>query len=212
MVAFVVAQAKGSHPMIPLDLFRSRAVSTALAIAMVTMAAFYGVVFLQSLYFQQQRGATALETGLLFLPMTALVALLNPLVARIVSRHGNIAAIVSGQAVMALGLAGLCLLPGDAPTLLVALVMVPVGVGGSFTVPPIIALIMDHVPAEGAGTASGVINTARQVGGSLGVAVFGAAVGGLDFATGLRFSLGAIILFLLVVSSLRLRRANQAIA
>lgn len=212
LAAFLVAQAKGKHPMIPLDLFRSRAVSTALAIAAVTMAAFYGVVFLQSLYFQQQRGATALETGLLFLPMTALVALLNPLVARFVSRHGNIASIVSGQAVMVLGLAGLCLLPGDTPTLLVALAMVPVGVGGSFTVPPIIALMMDHVPAERAGTASGVVNTARQVGGSLGVAVFGAAVSGQDFLTGLRISLGAtaIILFLLGLASLRLRRAKQA--
>lgn len=212
LAAFLVAQAKGKHPMVPLDLFRSRAVPTALAIAAVTMAAFYGVVFLQGLYLQQERGATALETGLLFLPMTALVALLNPLVARFVSRHGNIAAIASGQAVMVLGLAGLCLLPADAPTLLVALAMVPVGVGGSFTVPPIIALIMDHVPAERAGTASGVINTARQVGGSLGVAVFGAAVSGQDFTTGLRISLGAtaIILFLLVAASPRLRRANQA--
>ena len=89
------------------------------------MAGFYGVVFVQSLYFQQQRGATALETGLLFLPMTALVALLNPLVARFVVRYGNIAPIVGGQAGMALGLAGLCFLPADTPTLVVALLMVP---------------------------------------------------------------------------------------
>ena len=161
----------GRHPMVPLDLFRSRTVSTALAIAVVTMAAFYGVVFLQSLYFQQQRGATALETGLLFLPMTGLVALLNPLAARLMVRYGNVAMIAAGQLLMAVGLAGLWLLPADAPVLLVALVMVPVGVGGSFTVPPIIALVMDNVPAERAGTASGVVNTARQVGGSLGVAI-----------------------------------------
>lgn len=170
---FVAAQARGSHPMIPLDLFRSRAVSTALIVAGVTMAAFYGVVFLQSLYFQQERGASALETGLLFLPMTGLVALLNPLVARFAERFGRIVAIVSGQLLMAAGLASLCLLPGNAPTLLVAFLMVPVGVGGSFTVPPIIALILDHVPAELAGTASGAVNTARQLGGSLGVAIFG---------------------------------------
>jgi len=97
VAAFVAAQARGTHPMVPLELFRSRMVSTALIIAVVTMAGFYGVVFVQSLYFQQQRGASALETGLLFLPMTALVALLNPFVARFVARHGNIAAIAGAS-------------------------------------------------------------------------------------------------------------------
>ncbi|GAB2715855.1 MFS transporter [Arthrobacter bambusae] len=209
---FVAAQARGKNPMIPLDLFRSRAVSTALIIAGVTMAAFYGVVFLQSLYFQQERGATALETGLLFLPMTGLVALLNPLVARFADRFGRIVAIVAGQLLMAAGLAGLCFLPTDAPTLLVAFLMVPVGVGGSFTVPPIIALILDHVPAELAGTASGAVNTARQLGGSLGVAIFGAALAGQDFMAGLRISLGttALLLLVLVAVALPLRHTKQS--
>ncbi|WP_284989567.1 MFS transporter [Arthrobacter sp. efr-133-TYG-120] len=209
---FVAAQARGSHPMIPLDLFRSRAVSTALIVAGVTMAAFYGVVFLQSLYFQQERGASALETGLLFLPMTGLVALLNPLVARFAERFGRIVAIVSGQLLMAAGLASLCLLPGNAPTLLVAFLMVPVGVGGSFTVPPIIALILDHLPAELAGTASGAVNTARQLGGSLGVAIFGAALAGQDFMAGLRINLSitALLLLVLVAVSLPLRHAQQS--
>ncbi|SDK74064.1 MFS transporter [Arthrobacter sp. ok362] len=209
--AFVLAQARGRHPMVPLGLFRSRTVSTALAVALVTMAAFYGVVFLQSLYFQQQRGATALETGLLFLPMTGLVALLNPLTARLMARFGNLAMTTAGQLLMVLGLAGLWLLPADAPTLLVALVMVPVGLGGSFTVPPIIALVMDHVPAQNAGTASGVINTARQVGGSLGVAIYGALLAGNDFMTGLRFGFGitAVVLLIFVAASLPLRHAKQ---
>ncbi|MBO1268599.1 MFS transporter [Arthrobacter cavernae] len=211
LTAFMVAQAKGRAPMIPLDIFSSRSVSTTLGVAVATMAAFYGVVFLQSLYFQQQRGATALETGLLFLPMTALVALLNPLVARLMARFGQVAMIVAGQLVMALGLAGLCLLPDDSPVLLVAFVMVPVGVGGSFTVPPIIALVMDHVPTEHAGTASGVVNTARQVGGSLGVAIFGAVLTAQGFMEGLRASLGwtALILVILVFASLRLRHDQR---
>lgn len=207
---FVLAQARGRHPMVPLDLFRSRTVSTALAIAVVTMAAFYGVVFLQSLYFQQQRGATALETGLLFLPMTGLVALLNPLAARLMVRFGNVAMIAAGQLLMALGLAGLWRLPADAPVVLVALVMVPVGVGGSFTVPPIIALVMDNVPAHRAGTVSGVVNTARQVGGSFGVAIFGAALASGGFMDGLRTSLGwtAVVLVILLIASLRLRHGQ----
>ncbi|MBP1136548.1 DHA2 family methylenomycin A resistance protein-like MFS transporter [Arthrobacter sp. PvP023] len=211
LVVFLVVQVKARAPMLPMDIFSSRTVSTTLGVAVATMAAFYGVVFLQSLYFQQQRGATALETGLLFLPMTALVALLNPLVARLMARFGQVAMIAAGQLIMALGLAGLCILPADSPVLLVAAVMVPVGVGGSFTVPPIIALVMDHVPAERAGTASGVVNTARQVGGSLGVAVFGALLTGKGFMDGLRTSLGwtAAILVLLVLASMTLRNDRR---
>lgn len=212
VVAFVTAQARGRHPMIPLDLFRSRAVSTALIIAVVTMGAFYGIVFVQSLYFQQERGASALETGLLFLPMTALVAILNPLVARLMARYGHVAMIAAGQLIMVIGLAGVCLLPADAPVLLVAALMVPVGVGGSFTVPSIVAQVMDNVPAERAGTASGVVNTARQVGGSLGVAIFGAVLASGEFITGLRASLGAtaVVLIVLVAASLALQRRRHA--
>ncbi len=77
---------------------------------------------------------------------------------------------------MAAGLVGLTVAPTDTPVLLVALLMVPVGVGGSFTVPPITAMIMDNVPDTLTGTASGVLSTARQMGGSLGVAIFGAVI------------------------------------
>lgn len=212
ITAFILAQARGRHPMIPLDLFKSRAVSTALVIAVVTMGAFYGIVFVQSLYFQQKRGATALETGLLFLPMTALVAILNPLVARLMTKYGHTTIIKGGQLIMAVGLAGLCMLPADSPTLLVAALMIPVGVGGSFTVPPIVAQVLDNVPAERTGTASGVVNTARQVGGSLGVAIFGAVLASGDFMTGLRASLGstAVILIILVLASLALQLRRQS--
>jgi MFS transporter, DHA2 family, methylenomycin A resistance protein len=204
---FLISQAKGRNPMIPLDLFRARAVPTALIIAAVTMAAFYGIVFIQSLYFQQQRGSSALETGLLFLPMTALVAIMNPCLARLMTRFGHLAMIAVGQLIMAAGLVSLCLVPADAPVLVVAALMIPVGVGGSFTVPTIIALVLDNVPAERAGTASGMVNTARQIGGSLGVAIFGAVLASQEFMSGVVTSLAAtaFILIILMAMSLALR-------
>jgi len=158
--------------MVPLELFRSRAVAILLAVGFIGMVGFYGTVFLQSLYFQQLRGESPLATGLLFLPMTCLVAALNPAAAR----FGPRVPIIGGQLVMATGLAGLCLAPAHAPAPLIAVLMIPVGVGGSFTVLPITALLMDSVPADRAGTASGVLNTSRQMGGSLGVAAFGTVV------------------------------------
>jgi len=211
--AFLAVQARSSHPMVPLVLFRSRPVAVTLAVAFITMAGFYGMVFLQSLYFQQQRGHSALVTGLLFLPMTALVAVLSYLAPRIAGRFGRLVPIVAGQLSMTGGLLVLAVLPADAPVLLVALVMIFVGGGGGLTVPPIAALIFDNAPARLAGTASGVLNTFRQMGGSLGVAVFGAVVdASTHFASGLRtdFVATAVLVGLAALLSLTLRGIQGA--
>lgn len=173
---FVVVQVRGRSPMVPRQLFSSAAGAICLSVAFVNMAAFCGVVFLQSLYFQQQRGLDPLATGLLFLPMSVLVVLLNPTVARAMERFGKLPTMMGGQALVAAGLVGLSFLALDAPPIAAALLMVPVGVGGSFTVPPLTALILDHVSGDLAGTASGVLNTARQLGGAIGVATFGATI------------------------------------
>jgi DHA2 family methylenomycin A resistance protein-like MFS transporter len=205
-VVFVGAQRRGGHPMVPPSLFGAPVVIVALVVAFVPMVAFYGVVFAQSLYFQQQRGASALATGLLFLPMTGLVAALSPLVARVAERFGRLVPIVGGQGSMIAGLVLLAVLPTGAPVGQVALAMVPVGVGGAFTVPPVTSLLLDAVPADAAGTASGVLNTARQMGGSLGVAIFGAVLAvAPTFQHGLRVDLiaTAVLLAGAVAATLR---------
>nr|WP_269328919.1 MFS transporter [Kineosporia babensis] len=202
---FALAQARGTHPMVAPEVFRSRSVAIALVVGFVGMAGFYGVVFVQSLYFQQQRGASPLQTGLLFLPMTALVAILNPAAARLARRYGPHVPIIGGQLLMAAGLAGLAAAPADLPVWAVAALMVPVGVGGAATVPPLTSLILDAVPAAQAGTASGVLNTARQVGGSLGVAVIGAVIGSAStFLAGLRISLSAVAVMVAAAAVLSL--------
>jgi MFS transporter, DHA2 family, methylenomycin A resistance protein len=198
--------------MMPLALFRARPVAVTLAVAFVTMAGFYGLVFLQSLYFQDVRGQSALVTGLLFLPMTALVALTNPLVARIARRFGRLPPIIGGQVSMAAGLIALAAMPLTAPVWLISVLMIFVGLGGAFTVPPIASLVLDSAPGPLAGTASGVLNTFRQMGGSLGVAVFGAiADASAHFETGLRISFTgtAILLAMTVLATLTLRKLNR---
>jgi sugar phosphate permease len=91
---------------------------------------------------------------------------------------------------MTAGLIGLALLPATAPTGSVAAVMVLVGLGGPTVIPPVIAVLLGAVPGHRAGTASGVLNTSRQLGGALAVAVFGAllaAPAGIE--AGMRVSL-----------------------
>jgi DHA2 family methylenomycin A resistance protein-like MFS transporter len=189
-VVFVTSQLRGRHPMVPPALFASSTVRVMVMVTFVTMGGFYGVVFVQSLYFQELRGATPWVTGLMFLPMTASVAVLNPFIPRLASRVGPVVVIAGGQVVMVAGLIGLVMLPVTVPLWWVALMMAPVGLGGAFTVPPVAALFLDHVPVERAGTASGVLNTSRQVGGSLGVAVIGAIIATQStFLDGLRIGL-----------------------
>ena len=211
LTSFLRVEAAGTHPMVPLRLFRSRPIAISLSIAFITMVGFYGTVFLQSLYFQDQRGYSALATGLLFLPMTGMVAIASFLVAQLGHRFSRTALIITGQLGMAAGLATLAAAPHDAPVWIVSGLMVLVGVGGAITVPPVAAIMLDTAPGALAGTASGVLNTFRQIGGSLGVAIFGATVNSTTFATGLRLSYTATaaLLTATVIISLRLRRPHR---
>ncbi|MBO1268630.1 MFS transporter [Arthrobacter cavernae] len=166
LLAFLLSQARGSHAMLPLDMFRSRPVAVSMSVGFAFTVAFYGLVFLLSLYLQQNRGLSALETGLAFLPMTALVAFTNLLSARIAARYGPKVPIAVGQALMAAGLLAIALAAAEAPTPLLAVLMIPVGLGGSLSIPPMTALLLDSVPAQLAGATSGGLNTCRQLGGA----------------------------------------------
>ncbi len=216
LIAFVRIQATSSHPMVPLSLFRSRMLTTALLVAFISMVGFYTLVFLQSLYFQQLRGYSALITGLLFLPMTGVTAYTNSQVAKVARRFGTVTPVVIGLLAMVVGLIALVLLPANASIWLVSGLMVIVGVGGGFTVPPIAALVLEVAPADLAGTASGLLNTFRQMGGSLGVAVFGSIVSvSAAFLTGLRIDyivIAALLAVTAIAAVFVLRRPTRASA
>ncbi len=103
------------------------------------MAGFYGVVFVQSLSISSRSEThRRFRLGLLFRPMTATVAFpLNPTAANVALRFGSRVPIIGGQVLMVCGLVGVALAPVDLPVWAVSLLMVPIGVGGSFTVPPL---------------------------------------------------------------------------
>ncbi|WP_300681396.1 MFS transporter [Nocardioides sp.] len=196
-VGFVVAQARRAHPMVPPAMFASRTLRVALVIAFTSMAAFYSVVFVQSLYFQQQRHATALVTGVLFLPMTGLVTVISSSSAALVARFGQRNLILAGLVIQCVGLLVIASLPATITVWGVALAMIPVGVGGALTVPPIASLVLENAPGDLSGTASGVLNTSRQLGGSLGVAAVGAVIGAHQvFMDGMRVGLIATVVVL----------------
>jgi EmrB/QacA subfamily drug resistance transporter len=190
LAAFILLQARGRHPMLPLSLFRSRTVSVSVVIGFAFMVGYYGLPFVLSLYLQQLRGLSALEAGATFVPMMVAGGALNPFTARLSERFGARALIASGMLSMTAGLVVIGLLPGTAPVPLLSVLMILVGLAGPLVMPPVMALLLHSVPPRRAGVASGVLNTSRQVGGALAIAVFGALVSTrATFLPGLRLSL-----------------------
>ncbi|WP_163568338.1 MFS transporter [Fodinicola feengrottensis] len=185
---FVVSQSRSAHPMVPPQLFRSAAVTVTTATGMALNFGFYGVVFLMALYFEQLRGLSSLVTGLMFLPMTALITVVNLLAGRLTGRYGPRLPMLVGQALLFAGMLGLLALDVGSSFWLQVVVLLPFGLGGGLAVPALTAALMGSVDADRAGMASGVLNAGRQFGGALGVAVFGTLAAG-DFIAGLHLFL-----------------------
>ncbi|HEY3873194.1 MAG TPA: MFS transporter [Actinocrinis sp.] len=205
MAAFAGAERRAADPMLPFGLFRDRVVSISVAIGFAVNAAFYGLVFVFGLYFQDLLGMSAVRAGLMFLPMSALIALANVGSARAAVRFGPRVPMISGQVFCAAALLLIAAFGAGAPRPVLALMLVPIGVGLGFTVPSLTAVMMGGIAPERAGMAGGVLNSARQTGGALAVAAFGALVAQrADFLTGLRISL-------LVSAALLLATAGAAL-
>jgi DHA2 family methylenomycin A resistance protein-like MFS transporter len=88
LVVFAVGQARGTHPMLPPDLVRSRIMLISSGTGFAFMVGFYGMVFVYSLYLQQQRELSSFQTGLVFLPTTALSGFVSIAAARLTERFG----------------------------------------------------------------------------------------------------------------------------
>jgi MFS transporter, DHA2 family, methylenomycin A resistance protein len=175
--AFVIAERRAGHPMVPLHLVRSVAVAVPTAVGLAVNFAFYGAVFLLALYFEQVQELSALTAGLMFLPMTALITVVNLLSGPLAHRFGPRVPMLVGQTVLLAGVLGLLVLRPDSPLVVQVAVLVPFGIGAGLVVPALTATLLDAVAADRAGLAAGILNTGRQLGGALGTAVFGVLAG-----------------------------------
>ncbi|MFG3344646.1 MFS transporter [Streptomyces sp. NPDC048018] len=210
--AFLVVEARRTHPMVPLGLFRDRTVLVAVSAGSANSVAFYGMIFVFSLFFQQVLGLSALGAGLMFLPMTALLAGVNVLSARVAARYGARLPIVVGQVVAVAGLLGLLTVDAGTPLAAQALLLVPLALGAGFSLPPLIASMLEAVPAERAGTAAGLLNAIRQTAGALAIAVFGSfAAAGVESSLRVSLLISAVLLALTTLASLRLPRHRSRV-
>jgi EmrB/QacA subfamily drug resistance transporter len=176
LVAFVLLERNQRLPMLELALFRNKAFSGANAVMLLVGLAMFGIFFYVSLYVQQILGFSAIQAGASFLPWTLLIILLAPQAGRLSDRIGPRPFVTAGMVILSgamivfsrMGLheSFWGLLPG----------MLLGGVGMSAAMAPVTAAAMQSVRPDKAGVGSAVLNSMRQVGGSMGIAIMGAIV------------------------------------
>ncbi|HEY6672814.1 MAG TPA: MFS transporter [Solirubrobacterales bacterium] len=173
LALFIAREATTDNPLIPLRIFRSRNVTGANLVQVLTVAGMFGVFFMGSLYLQQVQGYDALQIGLAFLPVTIIMGTLTGRYSEpLIMRFGARRLLFPGLALVAAGLALFTRAPVDGNYFLYVLpVLVLLGTGVGICFPALMTLAMSGATRADAGLASGLVNTSAQVGGALGLAV-----------------------------------------
>ena len=172
-VAFIVTEKISRAPMLPLSLFAIPAFAIASLSGLIVNFAYYGLVFVFSLFFQLQQHLSPEQTGIAFLPMTVVLMAANMVAGRLIHRVGARSLMIAGLLISATGY-GL-LIPIDAGSAFrdLAIPMLIAAGGIALLVPTMTNLTLSSVDASKGGIASGILNTFRQVGGMIGVATSG---------------------------------------
>lgn len=173
LIAFFVIESRVRQPLVPLSLFRLRNVATANGIGVLEAVGMFAWFFLSALYLQLVLDYSPMEVGLAFLPANVIMAVFSlGLSAKIVMRFGIRPPLVFGLLLVASGLAAFGLAPVNGEFLAHVLPgMLLLGLGAGIAFNPLLLAAMSDVDASESGVASGVVNTAFMMGGSLGLAV-----------------------------------------
>jgi DHA2 family methylenomycin A resistance protein-like MFS transporter len=181
-VAFILIERRVKHPMLPTHLAKNKVLgSMALAGAAINLT-FYGTVFVFSIYFQAFLHYDAFKTGLSFIPLTAVLTLSTMLSSRFARRFSATRIITSGFTVQIVGFIALSQTTSNSSLWLLNGALMLVGIGSAISVPFITNSMLSSVTQHDAGIASGLMASARQLGGVIGVAVFGTMIAHTDKA------------------------------
>ena len=172
--AFVVLERRGARPVLPLQLFANRTFSSTAAAALLYAAAFFGSLLVLSFYLQDVRGDSPARAGVHLTALTASFGLTSIVSGRLAGRYGPRLPIVIGLGALSISAWLAAALPQSASFLPLGLALALMGVGAGLVAPAMNAAILASVPPAFAGIGGGVLNASRQIGASLGVAVFAA--------------------------------------
>jgi EmrB/QacA subfamily drug resistance transporter len=172
LAAFVVIERRSDAPLMRLGIFKIRTLAVADGVLLLVASGMFGMFFFASLYVQEILGYSPLKAGLAFLPVTVGIVIGAGLAQQLIKRFGVRNVAVGGITLAAAGLAVLTQLPVHGSylgNLLSGLLPMSIGMGLTFV--PITLLATGGVPENDSGLASGLFNTAQQIGGSLGLAI-----------------------------------------
>jgi EmrB/QacA subfamily drug resistance transporter len=176
LVAFVLLERHQRAPMLDLSLFRNSTFAGANGVMLLVALAMFGVFFFVSLYMQNVLGYSAVQAGAAFLPMTLLIVLIAPVAGRTSDRFGSRWMMGTGMTLLAVQLFYFSRLGLQESYWTLLPAMLIGGVGMALVMTPAAAAAMSGVPVDKAGVGSAVLNSSRQVGGSIGIAVMGAII------------------------------------
>jgi EmrB/QacA subfamily drug resistance transporter len=170
---FVLREARAATPLVPLRIFRSRNVTGANLIQILSVAGMFGVFFLGALYLERVLHYDALQIGLAFLPVTVVMGTLSVKYSeRLIMRFGARTCLFPGLGMIAAALIYFTRVPVDGNYFRDILpVMLLLGAGAGTCFPALMGLAMSGATPADAGLASGLVNTSAQAGGALGLAI-----------------------------------------
>ena len=182
--AFLLVEARQANPLLPLGLLFRPALGLVALVGLLHNVGIYGLIFALSLAFQELRGMTPVGAGLLFLPLTLSLVAGTRVGATFLHKSNPSRPQIWGHAISALGAIALAVVGFDHSLIAIAIPLCLIGFGGGVTIPSMNLSALDSVERERSGLASGILNSARQTGGVIGVALLGALIGGSATAAG----------------------------
>ncbi|MFD0024709.1 MFS transporter [Streptomyces sp. NPDC058382] len=190
---FVVVEHRAPEPIIPLRLFRDSIFNVSALVGAVVGVALFGAASYLPTFLQMVDGATATESGLLMLPMMGGIVAASVVSGQLISRTGRYRAYpIAGSAISAVGMWLLSLLETDTPRWQYSIAQAVLGLGIGLIMPVLVLAVQNSVRPADLGTATSANNYFRQIGGSVGAAVFGTLFAGrLADALAVRLPSGA---------------------
>jgi EmrB/QacA subfamily drug resistance transporter len=176
LVIFVLLEMHQRVPMLDLSLFKNSTFTGANVTMLLVALAMFGVFFFNSLFLGQVLGYSPIQTGATFLPMTVLIVFVAPLAGRFSDKIGSRWLMGAGLVLLSASLISFSMLDASSNFWNILPGLILGGFGMSLAMTPTTAAAMSSVPVDKAGVGSAVLNSMRQVGGSLGIALMGAIV------------------------------------
>ena len=176
LIALAVFEPKRREPLVDVQYFRSAPFSGAALICVAALATLGGFLFLNTLYLQDVRGCSALEAGLLTIPMPAMLAVFSNVSGRLVASRGPRLALITSGGLMTVSTGLLADLSAHTPLWYLVVAYLTYGAGMGLVGAPITNTALSGMPRDQAGVAGAIASTCRQTGGAVGVAVTGAII------------------------------------